>query len=186
MLLVLGGVSDCDPQPVGELVAHLEVTATLLANGCGEQAVPLDEVRRFDAEVRRDGGVAYWQRSGTPMVQGTVSTSGVFTFVTQTQAVLIEPEPAWGYPGCMVDEVQTTEMRIHTEPATGDDAGVPDASTDAGATVQASMEGSHLIRITPVLGSDCVPVLLVAGGTFDALPCSITYDVVGTGTAPAP
>jgi hypothetical protein len=185
LLALALGASECEPAPPAERVATLEVTASLEYNHCGDQAVPADPTLAFAAEVLRDGTRAIWRRPGGSDLEG-IYDDGTYVFVTHTQQVLIEPAPAWGEPGCTVDEVQATEMQITVEEGEeGADAGAPEP--DAGVPdVPATMTGLLEIRLTPVADSYCVPMLAVAGGPFHALPCSLRYRLEGEGTAPAP
>jgi hypothetical protein len=188
-LVILGvlcaGATTCEPASSGDLVASLDVTATLQENQCGQEAVPADETMRFDADVRRDGSTAQWIRAGAAALHGSVTGDDVYEFTTRAQQVLIEPEPDWAIEGCIVDEVQTTQLRLDIEAAP--DAGVASdgGTADAGpVTVPATMEGVHEVVITPVPGSYCVPMLNVAGGPFVALPCTVRFLLEGEGTAP--
>jgi hypothetical protein len=182
LLALVLGASECEPASPGEVVASLEVTATLEYNHCGDQAVPAEPTLEFGAEILRDGERATWRRPGAPPLEG-IYDDGTYVFVTHAQQVLIEPDPTWGDPGCIVDEVQATEMQISVEE--GADAGAPEP--DAGLPdVPATMTGLLEIRLTPVPDSYCVPMLAVAGGPFHALPCSLRYRLEGEGTGPAP
>lgn len=187
LLVLAAGASECEPASPRNLVASLDVTATLEHNQCGQEAVPAEQLLQFDAEVLRDGSDATWRRTGAEDLDG-IFDDGTYIFATHMQQTLIEPDPTWGVEGCIVDEVQATEMQIVVEGVEDGGMAAPDAGTaDAGVVeVPASMTGLHEIQLTPVPESYCVPVLTVAGGTFDALPCTVRYRLEGQGTAPVP
>ncbi len=189
-----------DEEPIGEAVGSYLFTETLLANECGFEAAPVLDMLQFRAELRNRGGQAIWRRPSAPAIYGTV-TDGVWAIQTSQSTML--------YEGCAMTQreiITLTEVAAEAgddDAGTADDAGVPDDAgqpddaglsdagssdaglgEDAGPAAPQQFTGTHSIRITPDVGSNCSPSLVSFGGPFPALPCEVRYDVVGEPTDP--
>ncbi|MFW6051193.1 MAG: hypothetical protein ACODAU_08460 [Myxococcota bacterium] len=174
-------LSACVPEYSGEPVGTYEVTGALEENACGSQAVDARDPVMFRVEVRREGDRAWWRRPDAPLVEGTVDADGVYSFRSQARRTVIEPDPDAGDPGCVVEQAETVEARLL---GTDADAGTPEAGMGDAAAPPTMLEGTHVIDLSPVAGSDCTAALAVSGGPFRALPCNVDYTLAGSPTDP--
>ena len=174
----------------GHAIGQYEVNATLLETQCGEgHAAPA--TIRFFVELRdSEGPLGYWKLPDAPIMDGILE-SGAFRFDDSSNVVAVASQPELGVVGCMVERTETVTGAFGTGSPeitdAGDDAGNADAGAgDASLPVdggsgdpQDSFTGTTTVRISPVAGGDCSPLLLPYGGAFPALPCEIHYSLHG-------
>jgi hypothetical protein len=175
VLLVLAlAFAGCRPTKLaGESIGQYRVTGTLEESSCGD-GYPAPETSTFYVELRRepDSSYGYWKLPNAPLVAGLLDPSGSFRFTESQQVSGVEPDPVNGVVGCDLrrDEIVAGSLGSET-----DDAG---QRADAGSD-DASLIGTTTIRVTPIAGSDCSPLLLPAGGAFPVLPCELRYHLTG-------
>lgn len=194
----------CLPTEVpGETAGTFEIVGALQENSCGSTALPANDPLLFAAEVRVDGSQAFWRRPDEASLPGTV-IDGEYRFTFRQQLPVLAPDPTTGYVGCALIQEETIQAVID-DSLMFDDAGAPldqedaemrdagaDADEDAGEDgdagepmpVSASFEGTDVVVLAPAPGSNCVPLLAVAGGPFLELPCSVEYTLRGSVSDP--
>lgn len=159
--------------PPGEYYGTYEITGVLTANECGA-AVPALDPFTFRVELRTDGGSAMWRRQQAPLIYGVVR-DGVWEIDSTATLPVYEADPATGVVGCALTQAES----IVLEELVADlDAALPDGGPmDAGEPGDTQMQGTTTITYTPTPGSDCSPTLVTYGGPFDALPCTLHYEL---------
>jgi hypothetical protein len=184
------------PELPGELVGKYAITGTLEENTCG-QALPVDSVLRYQAELRQDQLRAYWVMGGPPANEGRRLRDGGYEFTLQqtypvrqdqmepVDPVLAEMDPLalYGYDPLgdpaepdgdpctlIIDESLRLEVFEDDEPRV--DGG---AREDA----EGGLTGENVIAMRAAAGSQCSRVLVAAGGPFEQLPCAARYTLEG-------
>ncbi len=184
-------LSGCPKQePAGELVGVYSVSATLTENTCGVAALRTMDTLAFQAEIRGEQGIGYWQLTKQPAFTGSLDDEGAFRFVAEENVVLtsdttpkrdLEPEDFY-FPdqdadldasNCALLIKQVVHGSIHRSQRALD-AGAPDAGESAG-----DLSGDHDIEVSPLAGSDCTAHLAAAGGAYATFPCRAHYDLSG-------
>jgi hypothetical protein len=141
----------------GTALGTFRVVASSKANTCGLGA---PDPWAFDAQLSRDGAHVYWSwMDGSPLLTGTLDA--------QSQAKLDDEETA---------NVDPTDAGLG--PCTLERHAVLDLDLTGAAT--GSFRGSVTYSFTAAAGADCSDQLSSAGGQYEALPCTITYSMVGT------
>lgn len=184
ILLLLAG---CPMELPGESVGTFAVQGRLDDNQCGAEAVPARDAVEFPVEIRLDEGHATWRRPDAPLISGEVTSDGAYEFEAESRLDVLEGDPAQGRPACVLIQREVVTVRILggatvTDAAAPADAGPADP--DGGTARDAELEGTHSVELSPVSGSDCTPVLAVAGGPFRELPCALQYELDGTEREP--
>ena len=184
----------CTPQYPGEAVGSFDVTGRLEVNECGASAVPARDPLSFAVEVRERGPEAFWRRSGLPVVSGTVRDDGNYRFrtVALIPVFAADPDPDFGHAGCNLVQTEIVDVVLSNAPPDADagaetDAGPGMDAPDAGAQEpepDLQLAGTSTIDLAPEPGSDCTPLMAVAGGPFVALPCGIDYTLEGAPRSP--
>jgi len=189
----LGGAACQMPEPPGELVGAYAISASLTENTCGQEALPVASALSYRAQLRRDGGTAYWLIGSPPANQGVINGRGEILFQREERftvsdeaqpvdPVLAEMDPLalYGYdPFDPTAEPQDDEATCTLIVRESIDATVlVDADIDS-EDAAGALQGTNSIEMTPARGSDCSRVLTSAGGPFEQMPCAATYDMSG-------
>lgn len=192
----------CVPTEVpGETAGTFDIVGSLQENTCGATALPAHDPLVFSAEVRSDGTQGFWRRPEEASLPGSV-LDGEYRFTFRQQLPVLAPDPASGYVGCALIQEETIQAVID-DSLMLDDAGAPidagqadadegdsggaDGGADAGSDDTdplAPFGGTDIVTLVPAPGSNCVPLLAIAGGPFLELPCRIEYTLRGTATEP--
>lgn len=192
VLLSIGGAA-CQAKPPGDLVGSYAITASLMDNTCGEDALPLSEVLEYRVQLRRDGRTAYWMLASPPGNQGVYAGGDVAfereeRFMISDEAQPVDPELAdldpialYGYdpfePNADPDDAESFCTLIVRESI---DANVLLEDGDDADDDQLALEGTNAIEMSATSDSDCRRVLKAAGGPFERLPCAAEYELEGT------
>lgn len=162
--LVVLGCSGKDPYSPGTTVGAFHVEAKLTSLSCGGTA---PNPWAFDVKVNHDGATVYWIQGGTP-ITGTVDADGHTAFSAQT----VNDVRAAAGKQLACSLARTDNLGMYLLDA------VTKPTTDP--TRLTSFSGQLSYAYAPTDGSDCSDQLTEAGGTWQALPCAVTYDVTGT------
>jgi hypothetical protein len=190
---VLSGAACQMPEPPGELVGNYAITASLLDNTCGQDALPLAESLAYRAQLRRDGATAFWLIGAPPANQGVMNGRGEIRFEREERftvsddaqpvdPVLAELDPIalYGYdPFDPTAEPEDEEAPCTLIVRESIEAMVlVDVDIDSEAA-EAALQGTNTIAMSPTRDSECNRVLTTAGGPFEEMPCAATYDLSG-------
>jgi hypothetical protein len=145
----------CSQTPLpGTQLGTFKVTGQSKANTCGLGA---PDPWVFDAQLSQDGSTLYWSfMDGRPLASGTVTPAGVATITDTTTGNVDETEASLG--PCTLQRNDDLELTL-------------------GAT---SFTGTMTYGFTVTTGSDCTDQLTASGGSYDALPCTVTYSLTGS------
>jgi hypothetical protein len=169
--LALAACGGTDPYNPGEPVGQFHVTATLKSTTCG----PAPNPWQFDVKLRHDrSSVMYWVQGGLP-VKGNVDTNSRATFSATDTRTLRDANAKTGTAACAVTRTDALDVSL----ATGSTPAVDVASTTA-------FVGTLAYDFAPVAGSDCSDQLLSTNGDYEALPCTIQYDLTAERTKDLP
>ena len=168
---VLGGVCllgllapACGNPLPGTPLGTFQVTAKVAANSCGLGA-PSDY--QFDVELSRLGSTLYWSWldnapiSSGPLAPVSAADPRLQASLTATQSADVDPTDAGAGPCTM-----TRTDSLHVTLAPGSPPG--------------TFTGTMSYLFTVESGSDCTDQLTAAGGSYSALPCSVSYAIAGT------
>lgn len=143
----------------GTSLGTFKVDGKLTANTCSKPG-EVPDPWTFQVDLGRDPGVLYWIQGGAP-VNGRLDATG---HATMSVEGITEVRKAQGkLAGCTLSRIDDFDGTI---PTTGE-------VTD--------FKGTLGYRYAVVDG-DCQDLIAENGGGFQALPCAIRYDVVGTRT----
>jgi hypothetical protein len=186
------------PDLPGELVGKYAITGTLEENTCG-QALPVDMVLRYQAELRVDTLRAYWVVGPPPAHEGRKLGGDTYEFTLQqtypvrqdqtepVDPVLAEMDPLalYGYDPlgepAEPDEEPCTLIIHESLRATvfeGDNA-PSDGGLSLDEEIEGGLVGKNEIAMRAAAGSHCNRVLASAGGPFEQLPCAAHYALEG-------
>ncbi len=164
----------------GDSLGTYAVQGTLVENGCG-LALEAPSTVEFRVELSRNGTSLTWRMPGAPPVPGSLTAEGVLQLRTSTPVELWPADPENGIVGCTVSRIETIDGTMSLSGAPRDAAAQDDAGAsmgDAGVRSVASFEATSRTEIVPVVGTVCSPALLVNGGNFPTLPCTVRYELV--------
>jgi hypothetical protein len=157
---LLAGACACSPTPLpGAQLGTFRVVANSKGNTCGLGA---PDPWAFDAQLSRNGALVYWSwMDGSPLLSGPVDSSS---------KAEIQDEQTGNVDG--------TDAGLG--PCTMERQAVLDLDLSGAAT--GSFRGSIVYTFSAASGADCSDQLASAGagGQYGALPCTITYSMVGT------
>ncbi len=183
-ILLLGAcalaIAGCRPTKLaGESLGQFAVTGTLIETTCG-QGHPAPASFSFYVELREEPGqsTGYWKLADGPLVTGSIDRHGVFRFESRQQVTGVEPDAANGVVGCVLERAEVVRAEL-TEGSASDASAQVDGGADAGVESERPFEGETTVNVSPVVGSDCSPLLLPYGGAFPTLPCQIRYELEG-------
>lgn len=147
LLLPAWGCASTDPgQPPGTVLGLFHATARLESNGCGA-GVDSPARHEFDLVLSRDAAALYWTQNGFTLV-GSAGGDGA----------------TWTYGAAALTDGVCTLERQQVFAATLDDAEQP-----------SSLQGTIRHDLTPAAGTSCSGRTTATGGTFDNLPCQVSY-----------
>ena len=150
----------CSPTPLpGTQLGTFRVVASSKQNTCGLGA---PDPWAFDAALSRDGALVYWSwMDGSPLLSGPVDAQSAAE-LDDDMTANVDPTDAGDGP-CTMDRKSVLDL-------------------DLGGAATGSFRGTLTYSFSAVAGADCSDQLVSsgAGGQYDALPCTITYSMVGT------
>jgi len=165
----------CSQQFPGESVGTYQVTGALEENTCGITTFYVPDPLEMVVELRSDTERAYYMPEGQPMLQGIPQAEDSYRFRTQGTAQLADADPINGYPPCVVARAETIEVSVVEEELLAD-GGVQDEEEEE---AEPTLLGTQLLEIAPMPDTYCLPFLATHGGTFETLPCQISYELTG-------
>lgn len=179
VMFALAFIAACDPvPPPGTLVGKFNVLRSLVDNTCGAVAAPAVDPTSYTVEIREDNGRAYWRIDQNPFQDGTITTSGDIYFSASAGTVVEAPDA--GVLGCAIVQSETITGHVIRLPDAGvDDGGIDAGVADAGVTTGTPLTAIDTFTFTSTPGSDCSALLTVFGGSFDQLPCTAHFSIVG-------
>jgi hypothetical protein len=130
------------------------VTGKSVTNTCGLGA---PDPWTFDVQLSREGSTLYWSwMDGSPLASGALSSSDQATITDTTTGNVDGTEASLG---------PCTMQR-----------GTSLAITLGDGSFTATMDYSFAVTT----GADCDDQLASSGGQYEALPCTVTYDLTGS------
>ena len=160
VLATLAGPFGCGNPTPGTVLGTYAVASALSADTCGSIVVASADPGPFTVTISNDRGVYYW----FPSTGGT-STSGS---MNAARTVTIDDT--------VVDNVDGTDAGVG--PCTLQRNDALRFTLAAGAS-PGSFTGSYGFTMMPAAGSTCTDQLAAHGGSYAALPCTITYALTG-------
>jgi hypothetical protein len=159
LLAALGATGPgCNDQPLpGTMYGRYKVTGQAKVDSCGA-GLGAPDPWVFDAELSREGDIIYWSwMDGSAPLSGPLVSSTRAT-ITTSVAANVDPSEA-GLGPCTLARSDDIELTLAT--------GAPPAS----------FTGSISYAFAPQSGATCSDQLTTSGGTYDALPCTVSYTV---------
>ena len=160
LLLAVRGAG-CEDQPLpGTMLGTYKVSAQSKTNSCGAGlGAPNPWV--FNADLSDEGSTIYWSWiDGSPVLSG-ILTNATQASITAQSAANVDPSDAGAGP-CTLERADDLELTLA--------AGSPPPS----------FSGTISYVFTVPSGSSCADQLVSAGGTYAALPCTISYTLTAT------
>ena len=151
-----------DPYNPGMPLGTFHVVGKLQSNSCGGTA---PDPWEFDVKLSRDKATLYWIQGGVP-VQGTLDTKAHTTMISQGTTVVRDVDAALGK--CALTRSDLLDTTLTTDPSDPNGA--------------SAFVGTLAYTFGQTDDSDCSDQLTMAGGGFDALPCTARYSITGTRT----
>ncbi len=181
-LLALGIAAAGCAEPAGEEIGSYRVTMSLASNTCGPAAVNLQDGRRYTVQLRADGEQGFWRLPGQPPLMGSYG-EGSFKFTYSSLVARSAPDA-----GTFCQLVQDEELVGAVAGADDEDAGAagsaksiaPKGEEEFAAPAQ-GLVGRHVFHIKAAAGTDCRDAL-PPEGPFERLPCTVSYDLIGSPT----
>jgi hypothetical protein len=163
LCLALGALSaGCGNALPGTLLGTYQVTATVGTNTCGLGA---PSTYQFDVQISETTGsteTLYWSwLTDTPIASGTLAA--VSSTDASLQATLTDSQSA-NVDGTDAGQGPCTMVRNDTLVVTLGSGSPPTSFT-----------GTLGYAFSAESGADCSDQLTTAGGSYDALPCSVNY-----------
>jgi hypothetical protein len=150
----------------GEELGTYSVVGELDGSSCGPDALGALDPWEFEIRLSRADRELFWL-NGREAIAGRLEADGTsFSFETRVEVEVLPAER--GQPGCVVSRADAAQGALSA--ASGD---------------VLAFSGSLAFQYSALDGSACGPLIGVSGG-FQALPCSMTYRLDGTRTAPPP
>jgi hypothetical protein len=158
-LLVLLPACDNNALP-GTMLGTYAVTGTLMANTCGQGLAP-PSPWTFSVQMSEQGTTLYWSyQDGNPPLSSPLTTSDSAT-LTSTESANVDGTADGGLGPCSMTRADTVKIDLG--------AGSPPPS----------FTGTLEYDFAVLSGADCTDQLSTSGGTYDALPCKMTYVIRG-------
>jgi hypothetical protein len=193
-LLAAVGCQPPTPDAVGEIVGVYAINGALIANTCGQTALPTTDPLKFEVEIRQNDQVGYWQVSKQAPQTGELEADNSFKFSGQTTSLVSSMRGARNdlEPGdfinltpdfdlktttCSMKITETIEGSLARRFVTGD-AGTPELEA-AGTKPKHDLTGDNTIAVEATPESDCSASLMTFGGPFANLPCMAHYALSG-------
>jgi len=154
----------CDPPtPLpGTALGTYNVTGTLVTNTCGT-TLGAPNPWTFSTQMSEDGTTLYWEETNSPMLTGTM-TSATEGSITSTETANVDATEAG--PG-LCDLQNATTIGVTLGP------GSPPSSFTG--TISYVFSAAAGISTT----NNCTDQLTASGGSYDTLPCTVTYSLSG-------
>jgi len=138
----------------GTQLGTFKVTAQSQTNTCGLGA---PNPWTFDAELSQSGSTIYWSwMDGTPLLSGAVNAASHVS-ITDTQGRNVDGTDAALGP-CTMERSDDLELTL----------------------APGSFAGTLSYSFAVASGADCSDQLVASGGTYDALPCTVSYTVAAS------
>jgi hypothetical protein len=150
----------CSDSPLpGSQLGTYKVTGVPQSNTCGLGA---PNPWAFNVQLSKNSGMLYWSfMDGSPLLSGPLSAQSQ-ALIESAQQANVDGAPD-GAPGaCVMGRQDTISVTLGS------------GSPPAGFT------GSLSYAFSVPSGYNCSDQLVAAGGTYDALPCAITYSITAT------
>ncbi len=159
----------CDPVSTlpGTALGTYNVTGTLGANTCGS-GIGAPSPWTFTVQMSQDGSTLYWDPSVGSELSSTMTSSTVVN-ITSTVTANVDATDAGVEGPC--DLTQATAIDITFAPSSP-----PAPPSSFTGSITYSFSASTTVSAT----SDCTDQLSASGGSYDTLPCTATYSMVGT------
>jgi hypothetical protein len=173
VLLVSFAATACmgkDPTNPGVEVGTFHVKANLTSSTCGAPPNPWE----FDVRINRDGSTLYWIQGQLP-ISGQVDRMARTKLDTSVTSELRPANAAKKLAACEVTRKDSLDVLLATE----------DAKPAIDPEDVHSFEGQLRYDFAPTDGSQCDDQVKASGGDYDALPCTVQYNVSGTLTKKA-
>jgi hypothetical protein len=148
----------------GNVLGIYAVNGTIQNNTCG-LGLQAPSPWNFNVELSEQVSTLYWNTmDGSPLLSGQVAAGAVSMDNTTSGAVDSAPD---GAPGpCTMARYDQLALTL-----------------SGGATPQ-TFTGTLTYTFSVVAGSDCSDQMSSAGGTYDALPCTVSYNLAGAYSQP--
>jgi hypothetical protein len=152
---------NCSDNPLpGAQLGTYRVVATLQTNTCG-RGLGAPTPWTFDVALSQKGSTLYWSwLDGSAPLSSTLSGNAVS--LTNSQTSNVDSTADGGAGPCTMQRADTVQVTLGS--------GSPPASFQGGVQYAFSVSG----------GADCSDQLSAAGGSYDVLPCSVTYSTTAT------
>lgn len=169
----------CDLGDMGELVAQLDVEATLRENSCGSAVGDIPARTRVQVDLFERDGILTWSGSqGT--FRATIDEEGNFLYRAEASIKLRDEEPTYDgvRAACVVEQVEEISGKVVRSARPDDDAG--ETGGDAGTGDPAGVTATDTLRVSTASGADCSDFVGIGTGRFQVLPCRVVLDLEGT------
>ncbi|MFO0660807.1 MAG: hypothetical protein U0165_13385 [Polyangiaceae bacterium] len=160
MIGSLGAAEGCGTKSSmpGTALGTFSIEATLSSDTCGD-GLGAPSPWSFDVELSKDDDTLYWKQDGA-MVSGSISSEVATISGSQTS----EDTTDAGVVTCAMTRADTIKVNLGAE-------------TDV-----TSISGTVTFVFSVVSGTSCSSELAANGGSYDTLPCTISYSYEGTRT----
>ena len=157
--MTLLALTACNPASMpGTELGTFQVQATTQTNTCGLGA---PDPWQFNVQLSEQGTTLYWSfTDGSPYLSGTLNAQSQATIADQTEGNVDGTDASLG--PCTMTRNDTLTLTLGSGSA------------------PASFSGSIIYAFAVPAGSDCSDQLASSGGTYNELPCTITYTMTGT------
>jgi hypothetical protein len=147
---------NCSSTPLpGTQLGTYRVDAALKTNTCGA-GLAAPNPWTFDVQLSQQGSTLYWSwLDGNAPLKNTLSGNAVS--LTNSRTSNVDSNGDGGAGPCTMQRADTVQVTLA--------AGSPPASFQA--SIQYAFSASS--------GADCSDQLSASGGTYDVLPCSVSY-----------
>jgi hypothetical protein len=152
---------DCSDSPLpGSLLGTYRVQTTAQTNTCGPgQSAPSPWI--FDVQLSEQGTTLYWSwMDGSPFLSNTLDAQRQ-TSLTATETGNVDGTADGGLGPCTMVRNDSVQLTL--------DAGTPPSA----------FQGTIGYVFSVYSGSNCTDQLASSGGTYDVLPCSMSFTIAG-------
>jgi hypothetical protein len=144
----------------GTMLGTYAVTGTLTSNTCG-QGLGAPSPWTFSIQMSEEGKTLYWTyQDGNPPLSSPLTASDTAT-LTSTESGNVDGTADGGLGPCSMTRADTVKVDLA--------AGSPPPS----------FTGTLGYSFAAVSGADCSDQISANGGSYDALPCAMTYAIRG-------
>jgi hypothetical protein len=157
-LLSLGSCNQA--QMPGTALGDFATTGHIATNSCGTTLGAPDPYT-FTVQLSKDGTTLYWKyKDESNYVSGVLDSSNQAT-ITTSQTSNVDGTDAGAGP-CTMARTDSAVVKLDS------------------ATSPAAFTGSLTYSFAAASGADCSDQLTSAGGTYQTLPCTISYTLTAT------